>query len=102
MRTALAALAVALLVACATRDNGAHARDFIMVSGVVKLTGSEGDLMLILVTDEQRYEIVGDLENEIVKLQQRRITVRGRIVEETQAPGFPPRLLVIAIDNETS
>ena len=102
MRTAVTVLAAALLVGCASQEDDTHAGEVIVVSGVVKVTGSEGDAMLILATDDQRYEIVGDLAEGIWKLQQRRITVRGRVVEEARAPGIPALLKVIAIEDEAS
>ena len=75
-----------------------------MVTGVIKVTGSEGpDLRLIIDADEQRgYEIVGDLAQQIWKLQQKQVTVRGWVVEEAQLPGILARLNVVAIEDEAS
>ena len=107
MRAAVAALTGTLFFGCASLDDGAPAqvaREYIVVSGVVKVTGSKGpDLRLILGADDGRsYEIVGDLAEEIWKLQQKRISVRGWVVEEPRVPGIPPRLQVIAMEGEDS
>lgn len=53
--------------------------------------------MLVIVTDDVHYELVGDLAEDLRLLQQRHVTVRGRIVRSAlPAPGFPPRLSVDA------
>ena len=67
----------------------------ITVSGRVTVTGSESHVLLVIVTDDVHYELVGELAEELRKLQQRRVTVRGRIVRPTtDGPGFPARLEV--------
>ena len=69
----------------------------ILVSGRVTVTGSEPHVMLVIVTDDVHYELVGDLADELRRLQQRHVTVRGRIVRPAApAPGFPARLAVEA------
>ena len=66
----------------------------ILVSGRVTVTGSEPHVMLVIVTDEVYYELVGEVAEELWKLQQRQVTVRGRIVRQALGPGFPARLAV--------
>ena len=67
----------------------------ISVSGRVTVTGSEPHVMLVIVTDDVHYELTGELAADLWELQQRQVTVRGRIVRATQtAPGFPARLAV--------
>ena len=69
----------------------------ITVSGRVTVTGSEPHVLLVIVTDDVHYELVGDLADELRHLQQRHVTVRGRIVRPAlPAPGFPARLAVKA------
>ena len=69
----------------------------ISVSGRVTVTGSEPHVMLVIVTDDVHYELVGDLAADLWELQQRHVTVRGRIVQAAlPAPGFPARLEVDA------
>ena len=65
----------------------------ITVSGRVTVTGSEPHVMLVIVTDDVHYELVGDLADELRRLQQRHVTVRGRIVRPAApAPVSPPAL----------
>ena len=69
----------------------------ITVSGRVTVTGSEPHVMLVIVTDDLHYELVGDLADELRHLQQRHVTIRGRVVRPAlPAPGFPARLAVEA------
>ena len=69
------------------------------VSGRVVVTGSEPHVMLVIVTDDTRHELVGELAEALWKLQQRQVTVRGRIVRQALGPGLPARL---AVDEYTS
>ena len=71
----------------------------ITVSGRVTVTGSEPHVMLVIVTDDVHYELVGEVAEELWKLQQRQVTVRGRIVRQALGPGLPARL---AVDEYTS
>ena len=64
------------------------------VSGRVVVTSSEPNVMLVIVTDDTHYELVGKLAEDLWKLQQRQVTVRGRIVRQALGPGFPARLAV--------
>ena len=69
----------------------------ISVSGRVTMTGSEPHVLLVIVADDVHYELVGDLADDLRHLQQRTVTVRGRIVRSAlSAPGFPARLTVDA------
>lgn len=66
----------------------------IAVTGRITVTGSEPHVRLVVVTDEVTYELVGDPAAELRRLQQRRVTVRGRVVREAYEPGVPARLRI--------
>ena len=69
----------------------------ISVSGRVTVTGSEPHVMLVIVTDDGPYELVGDLAEDLRHLQQQYVAVRGQIVRPAlRVPGFPARLAVEA------
>ena len=87
------------LLACTSSPDpeGREQAETITVSGRVTVTGSEPHVMLVIVTDDVHYEMVGDLADELRHLQQRHVTVRGRIVRPAlPGPGFPARLAVEA------
>ena len=44
--------------------------------------GSDPHVKLAIVTDDAHYELVGDLSDELWKLQQRTVTVQGRILQQ--------------------
>lgn len=71
-----------------------HQAETISVSGRVVAVGSEPNVILVIVTDDVPYELVGEVAEELWKLQQRQVTVRGRIVRQALGPGFPARLAV--------
>ena len=58
------------------------------------VTGSAPRTTLVLVTDTDHYEIVGDLAPELRRLQQLHVTVRGRVVRQAAGPGFPAQFQV--------
>ena len=96
---AVLALSVGMLLACASVDpTGAPDREepdaLIVVTGRVTVTGSEPHVQLVIVTEEETYELVGAPADELRRLQQRRVTVRGRVVREAYGPGFPAQLQV--------
>ncbi len=96
---AAVALAAGMLLACASADHpGApdtpEAGSPIVVTGRVTVTGSEPDVRLVIVTGEETYELVGDPAEELWRRQQRRVTVRGRVVREAYGPGFPAQIQV--------
>ena len=68
--------------------------DLIAVTGRVTVTGSEPNVQLVIVADALTYELVGAPVAELWGLQQRRVTVRGRVVREAYGPGFPAQLQV--------
>ena len=68
--------------------------EIISVTGRVTVTGSEPHVMLVIVTDDVHYELVGEVTEDLWKLQQRQATVRGRIVRQSLGPGIPARLAV--------
>ena len=68
--------------------------EIISVTGRVTVTGSEPHVMLVIVTDDVHYELVGEVAVDLWKLQQRQVTVRGRIVRQALGPGLPARLAV--------
>ena len=87
------------LLACASSPEpggqGLDQPETISVSGRVTVTGSAPHVLLVIVADDVHYELVGALADELRHLQQRHVTVRGRIVRPARpAPGFPARLSV--------
>ena len=65
------------------------------VGGRVVAVGSEPHVLLVVVTqDGAEYELVGELAAELWSLQQRRVRVRGHVVQPAYGPGFPARLEV--------
>ena len=99
IRIAGAVCGVLTLLACTSSpdpEGQVHEQaETITVSGRVTVTGSEPHVMLVIVTDDVHYELVGDLADELRHLQQRHVTIRGRVVRPA-APGFPARLAVEA------
>ena len=96
-RIAVAVCALTLLACTSSPEPGGQGQsqvETISVSGRVTVTGSEPHVMLVIVTDEVYYELVGEVAEELWKLQQRQVTVRGRIVRPALGPGFPARLAV--------
>ena len=93
---AAVALSAGILLACASpaEEEPAAPDQFIELTGRVTVTGSAPLTILVLVTEADHYEIVGDLAPELRKLQQLHVTVRGRVVREAAGPGFPARLQV--------
>ncbi len=95
------ALSAGVLLACASPaeeepaapDRPAQDR-VIELTGRVTVTGSAPLTILVLVTETDHYEIVGDLAAELRKRQQLHVTVRGRVVREAAGPGFPAQLQV--------
>lgn len=71
-----------------------HQAEPITVSGRVTVTGSAPHVMLVIVTDDVHYELVSAAAEDLWELQQRQVTVRGRIVRQALGPGFPARLAV--------
>ena len=103
MRRAGAALALSAgtLLACASPEERhdapaePEADAIVTVSGRVTVTGSEPRTTLVVVTDEDvEYELAGEPAADLRAVQQRRVTVRGRVVRKAFGPGFPARLLV--------
>ena len=102
---AVAALSAGMLLACVSADPaGAPERGpapereepapLITVTGRVTVIGTEPHLQLVVVTEDETYELVGAPAEELWDLQQRRVTVRGRVVREAYGPGFPAQLQV--------
>ena len=92
--------ALTLLACASSPEPGGQLQsqaETISVSGRVTVTGSEPHVMLVIVTDDVHYELIGDLANELRHLQQRHVTVRGpdRTASRSR-PGFPARLAVEA------
>ena len=57
-------------------------------------TGSAPFVRLFFVTEDQRYELVGDHSEELWHLRQRRVTVRGHVVRPAHGLGFPAQIEV--------
>ena len=97
---ATVALSAGLLLACASPENRAATSDrpesdpVIKVIGDVMVTGSERDTVLVIVTETERYELVGDLAAELWRLQPFGVTVRGRVVRQAAGPVFPAQFQV--------
>ena len=95
---AVLGLAAGMLLACVSAEpGGAPEREpapLIAVTGRVTVTGSEPNVQLVIVADVATYELVGAPAGELWGLQQRRVTVRGRVVREAYGPGFPAQLRV--------
>ena len=97
---AAAALAGGVLLACASSADQPAApeqpasADLIEVRGDVVVTGSEPFTMLVLVTESEHYELVGELADELRRLQPFNVTVRGRVVRPGQGPVLPAQLQV--------
>ncbi|MDE0025932.1 MAG: hypothetical protein OXP69_16085 [Spirochaetaceae bacterium] len=71
------------------------ADEMIAVTGRVVVTGSDPLVTLVIVTGaNEQYELVGARADPLWDLQQRRVTVRGRIVRPASGPGFPAQLEV--------
>lgn len=67
----------------------------ITVSGRVVATGSDPHVTLVVITEaNEQYELVGARAEPLWHLQQRPVTVRGRIVQQALGPGFPAQLEV--------
>ena len=98
-RFATAVCSALTLIACTSSpEPGSQVQsqaETITVSGRVTVIGSDPHVLLVIVTDDVYYELVGELAEELRELQQRRVTVRGRIVRTaSDGPGFPARLKV--------
>lgn len=102
---AAAALSAGMLLACVSADPAgvrepapeperAEPAPSITVTGRVTVTGSEPHVQLVIVTGKETYELVGAAAETLLGLQQRRVTVRGRVVREAAGPGFPAQLRV--------
>ena len=97
---AAVALSAGVLLACASPAEEPAAPDppqpdhVIELTGRVTVTGSAPLTILVLVTETDHYEIVGDLAAELRRLQQLHVTVRGRVVREAYGPGFPAQFQV--------
>ena len=98
---AAVALSAGVLLACASPAEEAPAApdppqpdQIVELTGRVTVTGSAPLTILVLVTETDHYEIVGDLAAELRTMQQLHVTVRGRVVRDAAGPGFPARLQV--------
>ena len=110
---AVLALAAGALLACASdadqpaapeaqaAPNGSaepgpsEPEEMIAITGRVVVTGSDPLVILVIVTAaNEQYELVGEQADPLWDLQQLRVTVRGRVVQEAAGPGFPAQLEV--------
>ena len=95
-------LAAGVLLACASDadqpavpEAQAAAEEMIAVTGRVVATGSDPFVILIIVSDaNEQFELVGEQADPLWDLQQRKVTVSGRIVQQAAGPGFPAQLRV--------
>ena len=94
------ALAVGTLLACASSAHRHAAPDppataaVVVVTGRVTTIGSDPRITLVIVTETEQYELAGSRSEELWRLQQRYLTVRGHVVRQASGPGFPARLEV--------
>ena len=63
-------------------------------TGRVVVAGSDPRVQVVLVTTEERYEMVGALRDELKGMQGTTISVRGTLLREARGPGFPAQLEV--------
>lgn len=101
---ALLAMAAGVLLACASDAErpvapeppaASEAAQVVAVTGRVVVTGSDPHVALVVVTETgKQYELVGERADPLWDLQQRRVTVRGRVVQQALGPGFPAQLEV--------
>ena len=89
-----AALIVPVLLACASTSEPAEHEGRIVLTGRITVTGSAPHVKLVIVTDDQAYELVGETSEGLWRLQQRRVTVSGHVVRQALGPGFPAQLEV--------
>ena len=94
MRGAAAALFASLLLACASSSESAKPGDGLVLTGRVVGTGAPPIVTLLLVTETDCYQLVGDTAEEMWRLQQRRVTVRGRVLVPAEGPGLPAQFEV--------
>ena len=98
IRAGLSVVLALALVACASSRSpvsGEEQDELIEVFGRVTVTGSAPHVRLVIVTDDEHYELVGDLAEELWQFQQRHVVVRGRVTrQEIDLPGNPARLAV--------
>ena len=93
-----ATLLASVLLACASSSEPSDRslpEPAIVVSGRVVVVGSDPHVLLVIVTDAgEEYELTGDLATDLWRLQQRRVTVHGRLVRQAYGPGLPAQLEV--------
>ena len=90
----MAALIAPVLVACASSSEPSEREGGIVLTGRITATGSAPLVRLVIVTADQRYELVGGNSEGLWRLQQRRVTVRGHVVRQANGLGFPAQLEV--------
>lgn len=79
-----------VIIACATPS---------LFTGTVSVVGSTPrNTMLVLTTEDARYQIVGELSGELWDYQGLEVSVRGLVVHEARGPGFPAQLEVEYIE----
>ena len=101
---AVLALAAGMLLACTSSADQPSApeapaapesEEMVAVTGRVTVTGSDPFVILVIVTDtDAEYELVGEHADALRELQQRYVTVSGRVVRPAVGPGYPAQLEV--------
>ena len=94
MRGAAAGLFAALLLGCASSSESAEPGDVLVLTGRVVGSGAPPIVTLLLVNEAERYRLVGATAEEMWRLQQRRVTVRGRVLVPAEGPDLPAQLEV--------
>ena len=95
-----ATLLASVLLACASSSEPSDQDEpaaTIVVTGRVVVVGSDPHVLLVIVTEAgDEYELTGEPAVALWRLQQRRVTVHGRLVRQAYGPGAPAQLEVDA------
>ena len=95
-----ATMLASVLLACASSPEPSDPpvpEPAIVVSGRVVVVGSDPYVLLVIVTETgDEYELVGEHATDLWRLQQRHVTVHGRLVRQADGPGYPAQVEVDA------
>ena len=87
-----------MLLACASSPEPSDRslpEPAIVVSGRVVVVGSDPHVLLVIVTEAgDEYELVGEHAAGLWRVQQRHVTVHGRVLRPAYGPGLPAQLEV--------
>ena len=94
MRNPVVAALGAVVLACASSSVSSERDAGIVVTGTVITSGPPPYVRLVVVTEGDPYELVGDRAEGLWRLQQRRVTIRGHVVRAADPPDVPAQLEV--------